>query len=73
MTTSTLTTVTRPSEDALIGLDRALSFFEQQLEQQQLEQGVNPPADMLLHLRAAQSWLMTAQSEIHADDVVNDR
>ncbi len=72
MTTAsqTLTTVSRPSEDALIGIDRALSFYATRLT----ELGeTKVESDLADCLRAAQSWLMTIQSEIHADDVANDR
>jgi hypothetical protein len=68
MTTATMTTVTRPTEDALIGIDRALSLFERELEK-----APSPTTDLLSHLRAAQAWLMTIQGEIQADDVANDR
>ena len=68
MTTATKTTVTLPSEDAIIGIDRALSFFDAELENT-----IISDADRLSCLRAAQAWLMKIQCEIHADNVANDR
>jgi hypothetical protein len=68
MTAATLTTVTRPTEDAIIGIDRALSFFAQELLKRNA-----PDSDLLACLRAAQQWTMTIQSEIHRDNVANDR
>jgi hypothetical protein len=71
MTTATLAHVTRPNDDALIGIDRALSQFEERLSAI-TDRDEAATADLLSCLRAAQSWLMTVNHEAHADDVAND-
>ena len=68
MATATMTTVTRPSEDALIGIDRALSYYERELSSVKGWGG-----DLETCLRSAQTWLMAIQSEIQKDDIANDR
>lgn len=59
--------IERHSDDAIIGIDRALGFYERHLT----ESGWSPAgtADLMADLRAGQSWLMRAQSEIHRVDV----
>lgn len=78
MTTVTLATVTRPSEDALIGIDRALSVYEHEIakcKEAAEHEGLTfaHPSDLEECLEAAREWLMAIQSEIHRDDVANDR
>ena len=60
-------TKTQITEDVLVGIDRALSFFESKLVEQQGTTSIDTLpgiTDMVRELRAAQSWVMGVQSQI---------
>ena len=67
---ATTATIETPTEDAIIGLDRAISHFERSLEdaaQKARDAGLTPNIDddVTSCLRAAQAWLMKVNHEIH--------
>lgn len=75
---STVTkTIEIPSEDAIIGMDRAMSYFERAIEDAAEVarcKGLVPniDADITTCLRAAQAWLMSVNHQVHLNEIANE-
>lgn len=72
-----MTTVEMPSEDAIIGLGRAMSHFQRAIEdaaELARSRGLTPAIDddVTTCLRAAQAWLMSVNHQIHLNTIANE-
>ena len=66
-------TITRPNEDALIGLSTALSFHEDRIRNSLgIDMNSEPVRELMQCLYAANAWLKTVQHEIHIEDVARE-